>query len=589
MRPTPFGSEALMPEAGTRRDRVARLRVELFDGVNLFVDGERVDISSAKARALVTSLVLSRTGEESRAVLSERLWSRSPSAEHQRNSLKRDLKALVDRLTQAGYHGLTGTRSEVRLDLDTVDCDVLLALQASDNGYAHSALLERDHPFQTIAAGCDDVDPEFSAWLTQRIAGLESLTMRALDLALRRTDLEMTRRRDLALAAFNLDRTRQSAAISLMRIHEELGDTAAALRVYGTLYLAHLEEHDDPPDGEIIAEVERLKLATSGPGQARRTAGRPERSNTGPVMLRIPAPEPLRSHQLRRTALHIIDQLGRRPGQLCLTRGAGATHRLEMLEDAGTLWLQLWRGADETLVWTGSIEDELAAGALAGRIAAALSPGNSPPASAYPHLMPARPETQALRLLLSTPVALPTERRHQHEPQPLDPLDQVEAGWRDLIAGQRAEAATALRRAAALDTDRGEALGAAALGLALIAEEDDAVAHAERILIGDHEPGLRALRGTTLAICNERRSAVSCLHDLPDRWILPRCFGAVSAARIGNAAAVRSFLAPAGSWPMPGGAAGLADWATCILPTSENFNGSLFYRTLLDMLQPVEA
>ncbi|WP_118137187.1 hypothetical protein [Oceanicella sp. SM1341] len=584
----PFGSEALAPpEAGA--ERPTRLRVELFDGVNLFVDGRRLNISSAKARALITCLVLSRTGEESRAVLSERLWSRSASAEHQRNSLKRDLKVLVDRLTQAGYRGLTGGRLEVRLDLASVDCDVLNALRAAEAGYAHSALLERHHPFQSIAAGCDDVDPEFSHWLAERVQDLEALAMRAIDLALAGPDLEIARRRDLALAAFNLDRTRQPAAITLMRVHEQMGDTAAALRVYGTLYLAHLEEHDDPPDGEILAEVERLKLATSGPGRVRQGAPGPVRGPLTRPSVRIGPPDQLRSHLLRRTALHIIDQLGRRPGQLRLTRSETADHRLEMVEDEGRLWLQLWRIADETLVWTGSAEDDIGAGATATRIAAALSPGNAAPPSAYPQLIPAAPETQALRLLLSVPGSVPSERRQRREPQPLDPLDQAEAGWRDLIAGQRAEAAAALRRAAALDTDRGEALAAAALGLALVAEEDEAVAHAERILIGDHEPGLRALRGTALAICNERRSAVSCLRDLPERWILPRCFGAVSAARIGNAEAVRGFLSPARGWPMPGGAPGLADWATCILPMSENFNGSLFYRTLLDLLQPVEA
>lgn len=544
-----------------------RLRIEIFDGFVVRIDDVVVDIPSAKARAMLVSLALSPAGEIARDILAERLWSRSPSAEHQRNSLKRDLKTLIDLFVAHGFDGLTGRRQSVHLDLARVELDVLEAVRAAERGHAHPVLITRVRPFERLAAGTDDVDPEFSAWLSEVARRCAATAARALDLALRTGADDPVRTRDLAQAAFNLDPTQQAAALALMQVHVRLGDPSGALRVYGALYLAHLQEHDEPPGGEVAALVARLKGGGAGmPAPAASLpAGGPARLPPCPS-LRIEAGDLGTAPATRRMALDLIDRLGRRAGALRLTAGTGADAVLRVLPDGEVgLRLQLWAGADQSLLWS----DTLAPGdgpAVAARVLAVLVPGAAEVAvpTGAPATAP-RAETYALRLLTSTP-----DRPAQADaPAPgiagTDPYAEVDRGWRALLAGLGRDAAAGFRRAGALGAAEPEVLGAAALGLALLGALDEAAILADRIASHRDDPGLRALRGVTLALCGDRRTAAACLTDLPPDWLLPCGFGAVMAELLGQRDAALARLARTLEL-MPGPPDVICDWALRVLP-----------------------
>lgn len=588
----PYGSEAVAPARSATTATGPRLRVELFGGVLATVRDRRIDIPSAKARALLVALVLGGTGEESREVLSERLWSRGENAEKQRNSLKRDLKTLVDLLVAQGFDGLYGRRQTVHLDLTRVDCDVIEALRSAERGWAHAALLGGDRPFDTLARGADDVDPEFSAWLRARTAELAAATSRALDLALARPDLDIHRRLDLARAAFNLDRTKEPAAIALMEIHEAMGDVSAALRVYSALYFAHMREHGDPPGGRILEVAERLK-----PEAAARAAADPQPEDEAPAREGAPASvalvlgEGAVTPALRAAALRIPDLLGRRPGLLHLSEGGDATHELRLLAAPdGAVFGQVWQRAGSLLVWSDRMEpaDEAGFRHAVLRIVAAVTGSAAllPATGQAPEGLRSSPlaETFALRLLTSDPAHPAPVPEGPPDPDTLDAAAQTDRGWLDLLAGRTADAERALRRALALDPEAPELAGAVALGLALLGLADEAVELADRLAPHGDDPALRALRGMTLAICGERRSAALLLTKLPEDWILPRSLGAVMAELSGNRALALSCLG-ASLARMAGTRGHFCDWALRSLPVPDRTEPQLLRATLVRLLE----
>ncbi|HEU0223505.1 MAG TPA: hypothetical protein VFR34_15015, partial [Paracoccaceae bacterium] len=59
-----LGDGAALPGEGPASPPATRLRVDLFGGVRASIGGSHIEIPSAKARALLASLVLGQTGEE---------------------------------------------------------------------------------------------------------------------------------------------------------------------------------------------------------------------------------------------------------------------------------------------------------------------------------------------------------------------------------------------------------------------------------------------------------------------------------------------------------------------------------------------
>ncbi|MEM8740302.1 MAG: hypothetical protein AAGE13_02305 [Pseudomonadota bacterium] len=555
------------------------------------VDGQPVEIPSAKARALLASLVLGGTGEETRVALAERLWSRRDSSEHQRNSLKRDLKTLVDLFRPLGFDALVGRRQTVHLDLSRTDSDVIEAQRSAERGLAHAVLLTQERPYEQLALGCDDVDPEFSAWLADHGRALQAAVARALDRALSAAEDDPHRRMDLARAAFNLDRTKQSAAMVLMQTLEDLGDISGALRVYSTLYIAHLTEHDEPPSGRIVEKVEELKLGQQNRAPHRDTAAGEDRRGHLPAQLGVEASDSLSDPALRSVMFGVIDALGRRPGQIEIVSSGQADWRLKITADgAGGGFLQLWRSADDRLAWSEPVAggEAAAADAVSRRLAGVIlqrttdasfssamapaapqdTPQPSPPVPFAPGSEIAEAETFALRLLLSrpdAPASLPDEAVHA---DPQNPVMQADLGWRALLRGQRRDALAALRQAVEFAGEDLEVLGAAALGLAMLDAQTEAVRHVDLLAQRPEDLRLRALRGTTLAICGDRRLASVCLADLPESWLLPRMLGAAMADLTGDHLTALTCIGP-GLDTLGDGAMSFCDWAVHALPLPE--------------------
>lgn len=549
------------------------LRIELMGGMRVFLDDRPVTIPSLKARALIAALVLGRTGEERRDVLSERLWSRGQSSEHQRNSLKRDLKTVVDIFRAQGFDGLAGRRQTVALDLTRTESDLEEILRSAERGIAHAALLDLEAPFDRLAADVDDVDPEFSAWLAERRRFFTGMAVRALETALARPDLDMHRRLGIARAAFNLDGSRQPAALALMRVLEETGDVPGALRVYAAFYTSHMLEHDDPPQGEIDEIVQRLKAGTGHSlPPAPQAAERPARQE--PARLRLDAPEATTDPALRRLALEILDILGRRPGQVDLVSGARAEFVLRLHADgADGAFLQLWSETPRRMVWSEhprGLRDMAGLAVATRRLVAVMRGTPAPPDAADAPPVPGRdePETFALRLLISRPGEPARPPAEGIDPDPNDAAQIADAGWLALMKGQKRDAIEALRRAASLDPGNPEILGAVALGLALLGVKAEAVRLADRLAARPGEASLRALRGTVLALCGDRHSAALCLSDLPESWVLPRGLGAAMADLVGDRTAALACLGPSLA-AISRDSESFCDWAVRALPLPE--------------------
>ncbi|MEL6236599.1 MAG: hypothetical protein AAFR46_19555 [Pseudomonadota bacterium] len=595
MSPTQVPAASPEHQNGHQNGHMARLRVDLFGGVRVSVDGQPVEIPSAKARALLASLVLGGTGEETRVALAERLWSRRDSSEHQRNSLKRDLKTLVDLFRPLGFDALVGRRQTVHLDLTRTDSDVIEAQRSAERGLAHAVLLTQERPYEQLALGCDDVDPEFSAWLANHGRSLQDAVARALDKALSAAEDDLHRRMDLARAAFNLDRTKQSAAMVLMQTLEDLGDISGALRVYSTLYIAHLTEHDEPPSGRIVEKVEELKLGQQNPAPHSDPAAGEDRQGDLPARLGIEPSDALSDPALRRVMFGVIDALGRRPGQIEIVSSGQAEWHLKITADgAGGGFLQLWKTADERLAWSEPVAGgdiaamEAVSRRLAGvilqrtlrvpmpvssmiaadRVGAQDAKSAAVPVPSAPGSEVAEAETFALRLLLSRPDAPASLPDEAVLADPRNPVMQADLGWRALLRGQRRDALAALRQAVAFAGGDLEVLGAAALGLALLDAQTDAVRLVDLLAQRPEDARLRALRGTTLAICGDRRLASVCLADLPESWLLPRMLGAAMADLTGDHLTALTCIGP-GLDTLGDGAMSFCDWAVHALPLPE--------------------
>lgn len=250
-------------------------RLVLLGGFDLFGPGGDCPIPSAKGRALLCCLALSPDGRISHERIATLLWSDRQDAQA-RDSLKHVLADIRTRLGRAGIPQMEVTRRDISLNLSLIRTDVEeLEMEVRTGPSDHSRILELYRG--DLLAGSTVRDSAFENWLRferQRLQGLvEEALDRLLANAVQTGDsaaLKATARRLL-----QLDPLREDAARALMAHHAQIGEQAAALRVFNDLCQAMQADLQTQPAqstvelaGAIRDGAFRLRAPEKHSGQA---------------------------------------------------------------------------------------------------------------------------------------------------------------------------------------------------------------------------------------------------------------------------------------------------------------------------------
>ncbi len=275
-----------MDASGTPALIPGQLLLSLVGPLRLRCDGREIRLRSRKARAVLGYLALSESGEESRERLVGLLWSES-SEKRARDALRQVLHELRESLEEAGFQGLRTDRLSVALAPGSISTDVHAMLRAVEAGMAPGLLLDTAELGEAVLQGLDDLDPAFRVWLlTTRQALLDRLT-RSLEPAMRRADLPVEARQNLARAMLRLDPTHEEACRILMRCLAEAGDTSAALRVYNALFNLLDAEFDTEPTSATLKLLAEIKLGRLEPSAAAPGASPPQPQSAARIALLV--------------------------------------------------------------------------------------------------------------------------------------------------------------------------------------------------------------------------------------------------------------------------------------------------------------
>lgn len=234
------------------------VRLSLIDGFYLSGPAGRLDMSSAKARAMFAHLALSPNMEQSRERLAGLLWGDTTDRKA-RASLRGALLAVREALGDQADRVLSASNQAVSINSGTLAVDVLDIGESLHQGRVPKILLERSGVCDLILAGMPISDEMFAEWLTVYRQTTQENWLRCLrDILQGKASTDL--RRDAAVAIRNMDPLHEEANRCLMEIAASLGDTPGALKIYNQLYQGLDEEYDMEPSEETMALVERIKL-----------------------------------------------------------------------------------------------------------------------------------------------------------------------------------------------------------------------------------------------------------------------------------------------------------------------------------------
>jgi TolB-like protein len=241
-----------------------RLRLKVLGGFEARIGpGEPLDIATRKTRALLAYLALPPGRAHARDKLTGLLWS-DRGDEQARNSLRQALTELGRILTGIEPSPLVKGRDTLSLDREAVEVDAMLferlaaSPDAGDLGRA-AAMYAGD-----LLDGFGVRDPAFEEWLRderQRYRELALAALKKLVNCQTGANALAVAQRLLALAPLQEEVHR-----TVMRLHAEAGDVAAALRQYDTCCSTLKRELDITPSPETEALHRRIRdRATARP------------------------------------------------------------------------------------------------------------------------------------------------------------------------------------------------------------------------------------------------------------------------------------------------------------------------------------
>lgn len=232
--------------------------LSLIDGFVLSGPGGRVEMSSAKARAIFAHLSLSPNMEQTRERLAGLLWGDTTDRKA-RASLRGALLAVREALGPAADAVLAATNQSVKINPESLQVDILEIGNWLRSGVVPEVLLQHVDICDRIMSGMPIDDEVFAEWLTVYRQTTQENWMRSLREILQ-SHADPIVRADAATAIRNLDPLHEEACRYLMEHSASRGDTAAALKIYNQLYQRLGDEYDMEPAEETQALVEKIKL-----------------------------------------------------------------------------------------------------------------------------------------------------------------------------------------------------------------------------------------------------------------------------------------------------------------------------------------
>ena len=238
---------------------VSGLRLELLGAPRLLSAGAAAEVTLPLDRKLAGALAyLALEGATPRALLAELLWTK-PTPDKARQSLRQALQRL---------HPLTNVfTSSDPLRLSTsVAVDALELREALARGHIGSS----HHSNRLLEGLVFDDCPDFLEWLLIERRRLEELRIAALSLEaqrLERTGNPLAALR-IAFEWLELDPISEAAHRQVMRLHDALGDRAAALRCFKSCVATLERELNVAPVEETLIlarSIERGERAASQP------------------------------------------------------------------------------------------------------------------------------------------------------------------------------------------------------------------------------------------------------------------------------------------------------------------------------------
>jgi DNA-binding SARP family transcriptional activator/pimeloyl-ACP methyl ester carboxylesterase len=269
---------------------MTRLRLDLLGGFEARLEpGSPLTFRTQKAQALLAYLALPPGQAHRRDKLAALLWG-AMRDEQARTSLRQALYDLRKHLGSAA--GALRTEAEtVSLDSTAVELDVAtftrIAGEGTPEALERAALLYRGDLLEGFSV---DEEP-FEGWLMEERERLRELAMETLArlLAHQRKTGVLAAALRTARQLLALDRLQEPVHRTLMRLHAELGQRAAALRQYQHCVTVLHRELGVEPEAEtkqLYQEILRRR-ATGGPA----TAG-PAAKPTSPPLLVPAGPDP---------------------------------------------------------------------------------------------------------------------------------------------------------------------------------------------------------------------------------------------------------------------------------------------------------
>jgi DNA-binding SARP family transcriptional activator len=242
------------------------LRVSVIGGASFESGGRDIALRNRKARAILSYVALSETGEVQRERLAGLFWSEF-GEQNARTTLRQAIHELREATLAVGCDALLGMRTSVGLRPGSFRVDLNEMLAAVAAREAPEALLREPRMAETLMAGFDDLDASFHGWLMARRQTLHDRLIRELEEGYRDMRLPRRRRRRLAEAALMLDPTHEEACRVVMRAAAETGELGAALHAYDELYRLLGEDYDmEPsvPTQALVAEIKQGKFDAVG-------------------------------------------------------------------------------------------------------------------------------------------------------------------------------------------------------------------------------------------------------------------------------------------------------------------------------------
>ncbi|MCR9268028.1 MAG: hypothetical protein NXI03_10705, partial [Alphaproteobacteria bacterium] len=235
------------------------LGVRLANGIYFVFDNEGItEVVSAKARAVVSHIALTREHRVSRERLVGLLWSDRPE-EQARASLRQSLKQLRNAFESVGFEGFHTDRQDVWFDAGTVVTDVEDALEQIADGRRQTLIDDDLLSAHRLMYGYESLDPAFGSWLyviretwRRRLGdALEALAQTAGDITVRKWANEVL---------VDMDPGHEPATYSLIHLLAQENNSTAALKVYARHWEILDQEFDTEPSQKLQALIADVKL-----------------------------------------------------------------------------------------------------------------------------------------------------------------------------------------------------------------------------------------------------------------------------------------------------------------------------------------